>query len=114
MTAARRYALPAPIAGADDSFATQFCLALVYDRLRRHADAETELQNGPRRVMQGPTRRLKSIRSWGNSPKVLEWLDTAMRRRDRDLVNLKTDPLMDPLRHESRFQAIERELQFPD
>jgi hypothetical protein len=27
---------------------------------------------------------------------------------------LKTDPLMDPLRNEPRFQAIERELKFPD
>jgi hypothetical protein len=26
---------------------------------------------------------------------------------------LKTDPLMDPLRKEPRFQAIERELKFP-
>jgi hypothetical protein len=28
-------------------------------------------------------------------------------------VDLKTDPLMDPLRQEPRFQAIERELKFP-
>jgi hypothetical protein len=28
-------------------------------------------------------------------------------------LNLKTDPLMDPLRKEPRFQAIERELKFP-
>ena len=29
-------------------------------------------------------------------------------------LNLKTDPLMDPLRQEPRFQAIERKLKFPD
>jgi hypothetical protein len=29
------------------------------------------------------------------------------------LVLLKTDPLMDPLRNEPRFQAIERQLKFP-
>jgi len=46
-------------------------------------------------------------------PKALEWLDTAMRLRDPGLVELKTDPLMDPLRKEPRFQAIERELKFP-
>jgi hypothetical protein len=30
------------------------------------------------------------------------------------LVELKTDPLLDPLRQEPRFQPIERALQFPD
>jgi hypothetical protein len=35
---------------------------------------------------------------WGDRPKALEWLDTAMRRRDPGLESLKTDPLMDPLR----------------
>jgi hypothetical protein len=37
-----------------------------------------------------------------------------MRLRDSGLVMLKTDPLMDPLRNEPRFQAIERELKFPN
>jgi hypothetical protein len=37
-----------------------------------------------------------------------------MRLRDPGLVELKTDPLMDPLRKEPRLQAIERELKFPD
>ena len=50
---------------------------------------------------------------WGDRPKALDWLDTAMRLRDPGLENLKTDPLFDPLRHEPRFQAVERELNFP-
>jgi hypothetical protein len=29
-------------------------------------------------------------------------------------LSLKTDPLMDPLRQEPRFQAVMRELKFPD
>ena len=36
-----------------------------------------------------------------------------MRLRDPGLEFLKTDPLMDPLRNEPRFQAIERQLKFP-
>jgi len=36
-----------------------------------------------------------------------------MRLRDPGLEFVKTDPLMDPLRKEPRFQAIERELKFP-
>jgi hypothetical protein len=50
---------------------------------------------------------------WGDAPKALEWLDTALRLRDPGLEYLKTDPLLDPLRKEPRFQAIERELKFP-
>jgi hypothetical protein len=37
-----------------------------------------------------------------------------MRWRDPRLLNLKTDPLMDPLRNEPRFQAVLRELKFPN
>jgi hypothetical protein len=50
----------------------------------------------------------------GNWTRALEWLDTAMRLRDSGLQYLKTDPLMEPLRKDLRFQTIERELQFPD
>ena len=50
---------------------------------------------------------------WGDTAKALTWLDTAMRQRDAGLIELKTDPLLDPLRKEPRFQAIERALKFP-
>jgi len=50
---------------------------------------------------------------WGDRGKALEWLDTAMRRRDPGLIYLKTDPLMNPLRQEPRFQAVMRKLKFP-
>jgi len=36
-----------------------------------------------------------------------------MRLRDSSLEYLKVDPLLDPLRKEPRFQAIQRELKFP-
>ncbi len=51
---------------------------------------------------------------WGNTGKALDWLETAQRLRDTGLPWLKTDPLLDPLRKEPRFQAIERELKFPN
>ena len=55
-------------------------------------------------------------RTWQRSPppRALEWLDTAVRLRDLGLEQLRADPLFDPLRKEPRFQAIERELKFPD
>jgi len=51
---------------------------------------------------------------WGERDAALDWLEKAMRLRDPGLIYLKTDPLLDPLRHEPRFQAVERELQFPN
>ena len=49
----------------------------------------------------------------GNRAKALEWLETALRLRDSSLVLLKTDPFLDPLRNELRFQALEKALKFP-
>ena len=51
---------------------------------------------------------------WGDTPKALEWLESSLRLRDPGLSLLRTDPLMDPLRKEPRFQTIERGLKFPD
>jgi hypothetical protein len=50
---------------------------------------------------------------WGQRAQALQWLETALRQRDPGLVYLKTDPLLDPLRQEPRFQAVMRELKFP-
>jgi hypothetical protein len=50
----------------------------------------------------------------GNTAKALEWLARAVRLPDAGVVYVKTDALMDPLRSDPRFQAIERELRFPD
>lgn len=56
----------------------------------------------------------RSTRKWGDRTNALEWLDTAMRLRDSGLEFMKTDPLLDPLRKEPRFQEVMRELKFPD
>jgi len=49
---------------------------------------------------------------WGDTPKALEWLEKALQLRDPGLVDLKADPLMDPLRKEPRFVAGEVALKF--
>jgi TolB-like protein/Flp pilus assembly protein TadD len=93
---------------------SQQCLAVIYDKLRQHADAEAELAK--MKAAQGDTAAYQYATiyaQWGNLPKALEWLETALRLRDPGLVELKTDPLLDPLREEPRFKAILRELKFP-
>jgi TolB-like protein len=98
-----------------DHWASQQCLAVVYDKLKRHADAETELAKLKEALGDGAAYQYATIYAqWGNLPKALEWLETALKLRDPGLVDLKTDPLMDPIRQEPRFKAIERELKFPD
>jgi hypothetical protein len=88
---------------------------MTYDKLGRHADAETVLAK--LRSMMGDAGAYQYAQiyaQWGNTPKALEWLETALRLRDPGLVQLKTDPFLDPLRKEPRFQAIQQELKFPD
>ncbi len=92
----------------------QDCLALAYQKLGRQADAETALARF--QALEGNAGAYGYARiyaQWGNTGKALEWLEIALQLRDSQLRNLKTEPLLDPLRREPRFKAIERELKFP-
>jgi TolB-like protein/DNA-binding winged helix-turn-helix (wHTH) protein/Tfp pilus assembly protein PilF len=92
----------------------QDCLALAYHKLGRQADAETALARF--KALEGNAGAYgyaTVYAQWGNMPQALGWLATALRLRDPQLVSLKTEPLLDPLRQEPRFKAIERELKFP-
>jgi TolB-like protein/tetratricopeptide (TPR) repeat protein len=90
------------------------CLAVIYDKLGRHADAEAELAKLKAAMGDAVAYQSATIYAqWGNRAQALEWLETALRLRDPGLIELKTDPLLDPLRKEARFQAVMRELKFP-
>jgi TolB-like protein/Flp pilus assembly protein TadD len=92
----------------------QVCLALAEDRLGRHADAETALASLRAKQGDGAAYWYAVIYAqWAKTDEALNWLETALRLRNPGLEFLKTDPLLDPLRKEPRFQAIERELKFP-
>jgi len=98
-----------------DYWHSQQCFAVVYDKLGRHADAEAELTRLRAALGNAAAYQYATIYAqWGNRANALEWLETALRLRDPGLEFLKTDPLMDPLRKEPRFQAVMRELKFPD
>ncbi len=97
-----------------DDWVSQQCLAIVYEKLSRHADAEAQLSK--LKATGGDTNAYQYATiyaQWGDRAKALEWLETAWRLRDSGLENLKTDPLLDPIRQEPRFQAVMRELKFP-
>jgi eukaryotic-like serine/threonine-protein kinase len=98
-----------------DQWDSQQCLAVIYGKLGRHADAEAELAK--LKAEQGDALAYQYATIYAQSddrPKALEWLEMALRLRDPGLIELKTDPLLDPLRQEPRFQAVMRELKFPN
>ena len=91
------------------------CLAVIYDKLGRHADAEAELTKLKAAQGDGPAYQFATIYAqWGNRAQALKWLETALKLRDPGLELMKTDPLLDPLRKDPRYNAIVRELKFPD
>ncbi len=89
---------------------------MVYHKLGRDADAETALKrfNVLRGGSVGAYEHATIDAQWGNTAKALKWLEEALESREQDLRYLKVDPLLDPLRNEPRFQAIERALKFPN
>jgi tetratricopeptide (TPR) repeat protein len=94
---------------------SQDCLALAYHKLGRQADAETALARF--KALEGDAGAYgyaTIYAQWGNTPKALEWLEMALQLRDPQMINLKTTPLLDPLRQEPRFQVVMRKLKFPD
>jgi hypothetical protein len=101
------------VASADEF--GRICLAMTYRKLGRNADAEAMLKQ--LKSTWGDANAFTYARiyaQWGDTAKALEWLDKAVRLRDSRLGELKTDPALDPLRNEPRFQAVVRELRFPD
>ena len=89
-------------------------MAMRYDKLGQRA---AEIILAKLRALRGENGALvyaMIYAQWGDRAKALECLDTAMRLHDPWLQYLKVFALFDPLRKEPRFQAIERELNFPN
>ena len=50
---------------------------------------------------------------WGDAPLAMRSLRTAERFHDPGMVELKVDPLLDPIRNQPEFKALEQRLNFP-
>jgi TolB-like protein/tetratricopeptide (TPR) repeat protein len=98
-----------------DYFYSLVCRAIIYQKLGRQEAASAAMR---RAVEQGGDsggyQYTQIYAQWGENNAALDWLEKAMRLRDPGLAGLRVDPLMDPLRKEPRFQAVERALKFPD
>jgi tetratricopeptide (TPR) repeat protein len=91
------------------------CLAMAYDGLGRHADAQAMLAKLLATNGEGQGVFVAMFYAQrGELARALDWLDKAVRERDPYLEYVKTNGFLDPLRKEPRFQAIERSLKYPD
>ena len=97
-----------------DYWISQQCLAMADQKLGRRAEAEAAVAKLKATYGEAVAFQYAEIYAqWGETSKALEWLETAFRLRDPGLLELRSTPLLDPLRNEPRFQAIERQLKFP-
>ena len=98
-----------------DYYESWVCQAVIYHRLGRHDAGAAALARVVHLGGDSAAYQYVQIHTqWGEHPAALEWLERARRLGDPGLIYLKTDPLIDPLRNEPRFQAIMRELKFPN
>jgi TolB-like protein/Flp pilus assembly protein TadD len=99
---------------SDNAF-IPLCLALVYWKLGRQADAKALLAKHQATWGDVASYQYAEIYAqWGDAAKAREWLATAVRVRDPGLTWLKTDPFLDPVRKEFWFKEIEQHLTFPN
>jgi tetratricopeptide (TPR) repeat protein len=98
-----------------DHYEVQLCMPFVYERLGQRTAAEAALATAiADQGVFSSYQYAQIYAQWGDAKKALDWLETAVRLPDPGLEYLKTDPFLDPLRSQVRFQAIERQLKFPD
>jgi TolB-like protein len=90
------------------------CLAIAAQRLGHLAEAQARLTAlhtllGDR----GAYNYAQIYAQWSDTKNALAWLTAAYRLHDTGIVQLKVDPLMDPIRARPEFADIERRLDFP-
>jgi TolB-like protein/tetratricopeptide (TPR) repeat protein len=98
-----------------DYYESWVCQAVLYHRLGRQDAAAAAVARMVQLGGDSAAYQYAEIHAqWGERAAALEWLEKARRLGDPGLIYLKIDALMDPLRNEPRFQAVMRELKFPD
>jgi len=90
------------------------CLAIAYHLLARDTDAESEMAKLREQSGDGAAYQYAQINAqWGRKTEALKWLATAHRLRDPGVINIRVDPLLDPIRDAPEFKEVERQLKFP-
>lgn len=90
------------------------CLAVVLHKLGRTQDAEHELEE--LQAHDGDANAFgyaEIYAQWGDHKNALDWLGRLERLRLPDLGLLRVDWMLDPIRNEPQFRALEKRLNFP-
>lgn len=90
------------------------CLAMAYQGLGRHAEAQAMLQDVFQGEFNGSVLTAIMCMELGDKQRALDLLEHAAREKDPYLEYLKVHYSLDPLRGEPSFQAIMTALNFPD
>lgn len=94
---------------------SQVCLAMVLHKQGQRTDAESALAKAIALAGEPPAYQCAQVYAqWADRPRAVRWLESALRTHDPGLPRLRVDPLLDPLRKEPRFEAVERALKLPD
>jgi hypothetical protein len=87
---------------------------LAYHGLGRQQEAQNELEQYKALHKDGATLELAGVYAqWGNSAAALNELEQAAQQRDSGLQVIRVAWVLDPLRNEPQFKAIEARMNFP-
>ena len=90
------------------------CLAMVYHRLGNQAEAARELEMFKAVVGNAaPYATAGLYAQLGNKEEALRRLAEAEQQHDFDLLGMKVDWYLDPIRNEPQFKALEARMRFP-
>jgi tetratricopeptide (TPR) repeat protein len=88
--------------------------AIAYFALGRKSDSDAALNELIAKYPRDTYYIAEAYAFRNQSDEAFQWLDRAYVQRNDGLIELKTDPLLNNLRHDARFAALLRKLKFPD
>jgi len=90
-----------------------FVYAIAYYALGRKQDSDAALTELIAKYPQGTYRIAEVYALRNQSDEAFEWLDRAYGQRNAGLTLTKVDPLLKSLRHDPRYAALLKKLNFP-
>jgi TolB-like protein len=95
----------------DSSWNGKHCLAIAYYKVGRREEAAQLLRALRKEFGDSLAYQYAQVYAqWGQPQQALEWLVSAVRLKDPGLAELRTDPLLDPIRNTPQFKEAEQRL----
>jgi hypothetical protein len=99
------YQIPGPVALFRRGRPTR--LALPPWALGRQAESNVALSELETKYADGSSYDIADVYAyWGETDSAFHWLDCAYRRHDPGMLDVRTDPLLQNLRKDPRYQAV--------